>query len=386
MNRIYKIRILHVCYSATGGIGAVVKSLQKSFSGEIISLPNNDVLRRSLLSKIIDYNLLYKNIIAKSKSTDVIHFHGAWTLDLLPLLTNIGARAITSPHGALHKESLKKSRIKKSLAKFLYMKRAFLNSKCIHALTNKEVDDIYSYGIKSVPIAVIPNGIEINKCLNINMKLQIELRKLSRSRKVILSLSRLHVAKGIENLIDAFYMLNNDNQDSVLFIVGRGGKKYEKKLKAKIKKLSLQNSVYLLGEMTGIDKNTIYDIADLFVLPSHNEGFSLTVLEAYRQKIPVITTTATPFQEIKTIGCGWYVNPNADELYIALHEATCLEDIKLKQMGIKGYKWVVEKYNLDVIMTMYSELYNWVAFGGKEPLFVTRYQARIDSIGCQPYL
>jgi glycosyltransferase involved in cell wall biosynthesis len=261
-------RILHVSKDIVGGIGTVILNLRRAFeNAHVLSI---DIGIISFLIKFYQEKDLF----------EVIHFHGAWTLHLLPLIRNLKQPTIVSPHGAFDKTSLAKSMYKKFLVKYLYMKRSYLNADCIHALTEKEAQDIRDYGIKGVPIFIIPNGINLEEELPINEKLKSELLELANKRKIILSLSRLHIAKGIDLLIESYKNIYDNNPNTILFIVGSGEKKYEKHLREKLIKLNLINNVFLLGQKEDEYKNTMYDIADIFVLPTLNVGFGITVLEA----------------------------------------------------------------------------------------------------------
>jgi glycosyltransferase involved in cell wall biosynthesis len=341
-------RILHVSNDIVGGIGTVIGNLISVFeNGHVLSI---DMGIKSFLNKFYQVKDLF----------EVLHFHGAWTLHLLPLLRNLNQPTIVSPHGAFDKTSLAKSKYKKLLVKYLYLKRCYLNVDCIHALTEKEAKDIRDYGIKDVPIFIIPNGINLEEKLPINENLKSELLELANNRKIILSLSRLHIAKGIDLLIDSYKNIYDNNPNTVLFIVGSGEKKYEEHLKEKLKKLNLINNVFLLGEKENEDKNLMFDIADIFVLPTFNEGFGITVLEAYRQKLPVITTTATPFDEIKKQNLGWYINPAKEDLINAIDEALNCEKSELREMGTKGFSWVEKNYTSRSVNQKYTELYGWL--------------------------
>ena len=74
--------------------------------------------------------------------------------------------------------------------------------------------------------------------------------------------------------------------------------------------------------------------------------------------LPVITTTATTWEIIKTNNCGWYINPNVEELSQALAELFALSEIELKSMGQKAREHVLSKNNLDKIASkMKDEIY-----------------------------
>jgi glycosyltransferase involved in cell wall biosynthesis len=341
-------RILHVSKDIVGGIGTVIVNFIRSFE-------NGNVL--SFDSGITSF---FKKFYQIKDQFEVLHFHGAWTLHLLPLLSNLNRPTIVSPHGAFDKTSLEKSKYKKLLVKYLYLKWCYLNADCIHALTEKEAKDIRDYGIKDVPIFIIPNGINLEEELPINEKLKSELLALANNRKIILSLSRLHIAKGIDLLIESYKNICENNPNTILFIVGSGEKKYERYLREKLIKLNLINNVFLLGEKENEDKNLMYDIADIFVLPTFNEGFGLTVLEAYRQKVPVITTAATPFEEIKKQNLGWYIKPTKEDLINAIDEALNCEKRELRELGMKGYSWVEKNYTSRSVKEKYTELYGWL--------------------------
>ena len=352
-------KILHVSNDIVGGIGTVIVNLLRVFkNGQVLSI---DVGIKSFLKKFYQVKDLY----------EVLHFHGAWTLHLLPLMKRFNQPTIVSPHGAFDKTSLAKSKYKKFLVKYLYMKRCYLNADCIHALTEKEAKDVRDYGIKDVPIFIIPNGINLEEELPINEKLKSELLDLAKNRKIILSLSRLHIAKGIDLLIESYKNIYDSNPNTILFIVGSGEKKYEQHLNEKVKKLNLINNVFLLGEKNNEEKNIMYDIADIFVLPTFNEGFGLTVLEAYRQKVPVITTTVTPFDEIKKQKLGWYINPTKEDLITAMDEALNCEKSELREMANKGYCWVEKNYTSRSVNEKYTELYGWLSNKSlAKPLFM----------------
>lgn len=361
------LKILHISKDLVGGIGNVIQTLNSGFKN-FKNICYDDSRGKNQVIKYKRFQNEFKNNLYNVK---IIHFHGAWTLHILPLIKDLKQLTIVSPHGALDKVSLEKSKLKKMIVKYLYMKKAYSNAKCIHALTEKEAQDIRNYGIENVPIFIIPNGIDTNEKLEIDFVKKDDWLKLANNRKIILSLSRLHSAKGIDMLIDSYLKLYQSSADStVLFIVGTGDSNYIEHLEKRIKSLALQNNIFLLGELTGIMKNTIYDVADIFILPSFNEGFGITVLEAYRQNVPVITTTATPFKDILKLNCGWYIKPNTEDIYNALSSATSLSKEELIKKGEIGNIWIRNNYSIDEIIEKYEKMYSWLSGKSNMPNFI----------------
>jgi len=370
-----KIKILYVSSSMGGGIVTVIENLLKYFNNDTFLskylLFRNQTNIKKIGIIVKTFFKFKKSYLSNAQKHDIIHFHGAWRLHmLLPLIYDVGVPTLISLHGALHKVSLRKSKVKKLIIKQVYMKKVLLTSNCIHALSVEEAQDIRDYGINNVPIAIIPNGIDMHENLTIDSIKKDELITIANGRKILLSLSRLHEAKGIDMLINAFAKLYQENKDNVLFIVGNGSAEYKNKLKDLILEYNLTESVFMLGEMFDDKKNTIYEVADIFILPSFNEGFGLTVLEALRQYTPVITTNATPFQDLESNKCGWYIKPTMIELYDALKCATNMKSDDLQIMGKNGYAWVQKNYSLDVINKKYETLYLWLTGKRKKPDFL----------------
>jgi len=369
------INIIHICRNTTGGIGTVIKLfsnyLSKSkFRVSTLCLTQDILNDKFNISKAYsEYEILKEEFRKYKGSNNIAHFHGGWTFHVL-LLNNIRIPSIISPHGALHKISLKKSKLLKYIAKTLYMKKAYSNATCILAATEDEVQDIHDFGLKNKCIALIPNSINLNEKLIVDDLLKKKLLTSAGEKKILLSLSRLHVSKGLDILIDAFYNLSLVDNSFVLFIVGDGDKKYTEKLNRKIKEFNMEKKIFMLGSMIGKNKNTVYDVADLYILPSYNEGFGLTVLEALRQNTPVITTTATSFKEIDRVGCGWYINPTVNDIYLTLVNATRLTKQELLLKGQLGHTWVEDNYSVSIINRKIETLYSWLVHGGDTPEFI----------------
>jgi glycosyltransferase involved in cell wall biosynthesis len=362
------LKILYILKNKIGGLGSVLSSLSTYFINS-----NNVTLDEFRINNISIYSTYKKfsnNIKKLVKDVDIVHFHGSWSPHIFSLITKKTTVTVVSPHGALHPVSLKKSWFKKKVAKFLYVKETYKNADCIHALTTQEIEDIHNFGIYSTPIALIPNGIDFGEMLNLEISYKNKLLNLANNRKVFLSLSRLDPAKGIGMMIDSFSQVLKTNTDMVLFIVGSGSDVYKNELLKKIEFNNLADNIFLLGELTGIYKNTVYDVSDIFILPSFHEGFGLTVIEAYRQKLPVITTTATIFKELKELQIGWYIEPTEKELYSAIKDAYIKDTNELKKMGQEGYTWVEANFSIEIHNKKMESLYMWLLGKIEKPDFI----------------
>ena len=94
--------------------------------------------------------------------------------------------------------------------------------------------------------------------------------------------------------------------------------------------------------MTGSLKNGLLRQAELFLLPSHSEGFPMGVLEAMACGLPVIITRNCNLPEVGENNAGIIVENEVKDLTEGL--STILKNNKLrKQLGKNG-KSLVQKY------------------------------------------
>lgn len=105
----------------------------------------------------------------------------------------------------------------------------------------------------------------------------------------LLFIGSVYERKGINELIEALKFLNqNDQLRYILDIVGDGEISYYSKI---VKRYNLQENVIFHGYIkSGKNLKPFYDNADIFVLPSHSEGFPRVIYEAFIYGLPVITT------------------------------------------------------------------------------------------------
>lgn len=135
------------------------------------------------------------------------------------------------------------------------------------------------FGVDSSVVTVIPN-LDIFK-YNPN-------KVTNDSKFRFVSTGRVTVAKGMEDLIDAFIKEFADDENVTLEIFGDGD--YKDALDTKIRNHGLSHRIKLSG-MT--DRTTIareYQSKDVFCLYSHSETFGLAYLEALASGLPIISS------------------------------------------------------------------------------------------------
>lgn len=93
---------------------------------------------------------------------------------------------------------------------------------------------------------------------------------------------------------------------------------------------------------------------------TNSENFGIVVPEALAIGIPVITTTGTPWQELETEKCGWWIDLNVTNLVKALTEAIGLQPEELKEMGLRGRELVKEKYEIKAVAEQMNRFYELI--------------------------
>ena len=120
--------------------------------------------------------------------------------------------------------------------------------------------------------------------------------KKNGEQKVVLYIGRLSVQKGIDNLIKAFKIVSEKEDSALLYIVGEGPE-LPNLINLSIK-LNLADKVIFLGRIPDEEIETLYSIANVFVMPSVSEPFGIVALEAIASNVPTIVSTQSGVSEI----------------------------------------------------------------------------------------
>jgi glycosyltransferase involved in cell wall biosynthesis len=106
------------------------------------------------------------------------------------------------------------------------------------------------------------------------------------STKVIGAVARFVTRKGLHDLIDSAPMILRNHTDVKIVLVGDGIEKQPLRLRAQ--QLGVYDSIIFTGFREDLDR--IFPIFDIFVLPSHSEGFPYVLQIAMFYAKPIVTT------------------------------------------------------------------------------------------------
>lgn len=169
-------------------------------------------------------------------------------------------------------------------------------------------------------------------------KLKINLK----DKFIIGSIGRLDYQKNYEFLITVFPKILKIYKNSICLIIGDGPEK--KKLECLIKKLDLENNIFLIGEIK--DANKYLKTFNLFILPSRYEGLSITLIEALFAQIPILASNVGGNKEI--LGEEYLYELNNENDFL-----NKFNDIILKNK----IPFLKSEFFLDNMINSYLELY-----------------------------
>jgi poly(glycerol-phosphate) alpha-glucosyltransferase len=307
------------------------------------------------------------------KPGGIIHSHGLWMYPGIAARRCAeisGSPVVISIHGMLEPWALNNSRWKKKLAGHLFENRNLHTADCLHALCPEEVENFRAYGLEN-PVAIIPNGIKLGTFFPVpNHEAITERFPKIRGRRRALFLSRLHPKKNLENLLRAWQSLESDFSDWCLLIAGSGQSAYEEQLRSFVRNSDLDKSIVFLGSVYGNDKSEALAAADVFVLPSFSEGFSMAILEAAAAGLPVLLTQQCNFSELVKAGAAHRISTDPEGIESGLRQLFKLSNVQREEMGRRGMELVQRSYNWPVIAGKMVEVYQWLSGKGTIPKHV----------------
>lgn len=154
-------------------------------------------------------------------------------------------------------------------------------------------------------VEIINNAIDLDKFKfdeNIRKKKREELG-ISKDTKVIGHIGRLVTVKNHTFLLEVFNEVYKKDKNVILILAGAGP--LENEIKEKIKSLNLESNVKLLGGRN--DANELYQVFDLFILPSLYEGLAVVGIEAQASGLPCILSNEVP-KETKILDSSEFVS------------------------------------------------------------------------------
>ncbi len=346
------MRVLHYIPSidrASGGVGFYMQLLAKELgllvdlhvatvkSDNELELENSTI--HYISSKVFGTAKAEWCRLLDELKPDVVHVNCCW----MPMCAftqrwaqELGYKVVLTPHGMLEPWIMQRNYWTKKLpALLLYQRRAVVKAECVHATAESERVNLLKLGYNR-NISIVPNGVDVE---SIEMK-----SSWSKTRK-ILFLSRVHVKKGIEFLIEAAVQLRSELEGYEFIIAGEGETEYIDRLRQSAATQGVGHMFNFCGGVYGEKKWELFREADIFVLPTYSENFGIVVAEALASGTPVITTTGTPWSELNEHKCGWCVDCTQALITSTLQQAISVTPMQLAEMGRRGRALIENGYS-----------------------------------------
>lgn len=177
----------------------------------------------------------------------------------------------------------------------------------------------------------------------------------------ILCVGRLIERKGQRHLLRTFAQICDryPEKSLTLTLVGTGDARDN--LEVTATRLGIASQVCFTGFVAKEEMPRIYQQADIFVLPSENEGMSIALLEAMVSGLPVIVTDVGGSSELIQPGENGFYVPWADEAALFESLVTLIEDPSIRARMGQNNRKKGKEFNWSVITGEYVQLFHKVS-------------------------
>ena len=292
--------------------------------------------------------------VVRTHHLDLLHVHyaiphatSAWIAREMLEQTGAGIRIITTLHGtditivgqdpsfhAITKFSIEKSDRLTAVSHFL-----------------KE-ETVRAFGCAGCDVQVIHNFID-GEVYDRSRYTETIRDQLNGDRKVLMHISNFRPVKRVRDVVRIFARVL-ESVPSVLVMVGDGPDRVHAENEARA--LGVDGSVSFLGRLDAVAP--LLAGADLFLLPSQNESFGLSALEALASGVPVVAANSGGIVEVIRNGETGVLCSVGDVEGMARSAIEILRDeARWKRMSAMAADDARARFGLDAIVGQYEQLY-----------------------------
>jgi len=328
--------------------------------------PNFIIKRFNSYLRFRDYRInlgLLRTLLKDYKNIDIFHSHAVRSFqeDIAALISIIKKKKlIITTHGNLCANFKYFEYLYKRIYDLTdtYLKNKLLDIDYI-AISKIEIEFLKKYGIEDEKIHFIPHGVNTNLFQltdSTNFINKYNLTDLL-DKNVIVYVGRLAERKGIDVLVNAFALLQNEIPDSRLIIAG-GETRYKEKIIGLVKQHKIQDKVRFLGFIPKIELPQVYSIANVVVYPSKFEIFGNVITEANACEKVVIASDHWGPKEVILDGKTGFLTKYGDIEGLKEKIAYVLSNEELQQkIGKFARKYVKSNYSWKINAQKHYKLY-----------------------------
>lgn len=280
---------------------------------------------------------------------DIVIFHSPFgimkSVGIAKKLKKDNIPYVVVPHGCFSRFAMQKKKIKKIVARILFLDKMIKNSCSIQYLSEGErLSSVYKKRN-----FIIPNGIEIPECCKKEKNEILEITFIGRK-------DVYH--KGLDVLINACGIAKEKLKGhAIVNIFGPGSEEQMANIDRLIAENEVEDLVINKPAVFEKDKRDALLNTDIFVLTSRFEGQPVAVLESWAYGVPTLVTPGTNVaDECKTNKCGWKIEMNANDIASKLK---CLVENReeINQYAQNAYEYVRRMYSWEKVANKYYEAY-----------------------------
>jgi glycogen(starch) synthase len=206
-------------------------------------------------------------------------------------------------------------------------------------------------------IHIVQNGIDLKtfdetKCFDTTLLDHYNIQK----ENFLLYVGRLSFVKGVQYLIKAFKIVQNQHPNLKLVIVGRGD--FEQQLR-KIARNT--KGILFTGYVEDRIRKLLYDASLTAILPSAYEVLPMTILETMASSKPIIASNVEGNSYMVKHGKNGFLSKHRDPVNLAEFINVLVEDRALaRRMGKLGRKLVEQEFTMEKMVSKTLKTYESV--------------------------
>jgi len=292
-----------------------------------------------LMGQVQRYARLAMELAAQA-NFDVIHAH-----DWMTYPGGVAAKAASHKPLVVHVHSTEFDRSGKNINQQVYdIERMGMHAAdrvvCVSYLTANIVKS--RYGVPAAKVEVVYNAVELPGA-------QADMAPISHNEKIVLFLGRVTMQKGPEYFLQAAKKVI-EKYKTVRFVMAGSGDMITRCIE-QAASLGIGRHVTFTGFLRGRNVDRIFQMADLYVMPSVSEPFGIAPLEAMSHNVPVIISKQSGVSEVLTHALKvdfWDIDEMANKILAVLRHPPLQRTLRQHgsiELGKLSWKDSAEKLN-----------------------------------------